>query len=141
MTVPLPVLNRLDDKQLEWLVAGLIREKLQLLIKALPKQVRRVCVPVPDFVTRFLEREPNQHEPILPQLAAFIAREFGDVRILEQIDFDAWEKKIGTELQRINAVLNQEKWDDSNNSLAKIQPEDTELDQMLEKRRNQLREL
>ena len=90
MTVPLPVLNRLDDKQLEWLVAGLIREKLQLLIKALPKQVRRVCVPVPDFVTRFLEREPNQHEPILPQLAAFIAREFGDVRILEQIDFDAW---------------------------------------------------
>ena len=90
MTVPLPVLNRLDDKQLEWLVSGLIREKLQLLIKALPKQVRRVCVPVPDFVTRFLEREPNQHEPILPQLAAFIAREFGDVRILEQIDFDAW---------------------------------------------------
>ena len=90
MTVPLPVLNRLDEKQLEWLVAGLIREKLQLLIKALPKQVRRVCVPVPDFVTRFLEREPNQAEPILPQLAAFIAREFGDVRILEQIDFDAW---------------------------------------------------
>ena len=90
MTVPLPVLNRLDDKQLEWLVSGLIREKLQLLIKALPKQVRRVCVPVPDFVTRFLEREPNQNEPILPQLAAFIAREFGDVRILDQIDFDAW---------------------------------------------------
>lgn len=55
-------------------------------------------------------------------------------------DSDAWEKKIGTELQRINAVLNQEKWDDSNNSLAKIQPEDTELDQMLEKRRNQILE-
>lgn len=90
MTVPLPVLNRLDAVQLEWLVAGLIREKLQLLIKALPKQVRRVCVPVPDFITRFLAREPNQNEAILPQLAQFIVREFGDVRILEQIDFDAW---------------------------------------------------
>lgn len=90
MTVPLPVLNRLNPVELEWLVAGLIREKLQLLIKALPKQVRRVCVPVPDFITRFLAREPNQNEAILPQLAQFIGREFGDMRILEQIDFDAW---------------------------------------------------
>jgi len=35
---------------------GMLREKLTYLIKALPKTFRRVCVPVPEFVTVFLEQ-------------------------------------------------------------------------------------
>ncbi|VEJ20320.1 DUF3418 domain-containing protein [Neisseria animaloris] len=90
LTLPLTVLNRLLAPTLEWLVPGMLREKLQLLIKALPKQIRRICVPVPDFITKFLESNPNRQEPIIPQLARFIAKTAGDVRLLEQIDQDEW---------------------------------------------------
>ncbi|WP_301911681.1 DUF3418 domain-containing protein [Neisseria viridiae] len=90
MTVPLTILNRLHAPSLEWLVPGMLREKIQLLIKALPKQIRRICVPVPDFITKFLENNPDRQAAIIPQLAHFIAKSAGDMRILEQIDQDAW---------------------------------------------------
>ena len=90
MTLPLTVLNRLHAPSLEWLVPGMLREKIQLLIKALPKQIRRICVPVPDFITKFLESNPDRQAAIIPQLAHFIAKSAGDMRILEQIDQDAW---------------------------------------------------
>lgn len=90
MTVPLTVLNRLHAPSLEWLVPGMLREKIQLLIKALPKQIRRICVPVPEFITQFLESNPDRQAAIIPQLAHFIAKSAGDMRILEQIDQDAW---------------------------------------------------
>ena len=91
LTIPLPVLNRLNPAALEWLVPGMIREKLQLLIKALPKQIRRICVPVPDFITRFLADNPDQNAPIQPQLAQAIAKSAGDMRLIEQIDMAAWQ--------------------------------------------------
>ncbi|HEZ3513988.1 TPA: DUF3418 domain-containing protein [Neisseria meningitidis] len=90
LTLPLTVLNRLHAPSLEWLVPGMLREKIQLLIKALPKQIRRICVPVPDFITKFLESNPDRQATIIPQLAHFIAKSASDMRILEQIDQDAW---------------------------------------------------
>ena len=90
MTVPLTVLNRLHAPSLEWLVPGMLREKIQLLIKALPKQIRRICVPVPEFITQFLSQNPDRNAPILPQLAQAIAKTAGDIRILEQINQDEW---------------------------------------------------
>jgi len=55
-TIPLALLNQLNPTQTEWLVPGMLREKLTYLIKALPKTFRRVCVPIPEFVTVFLEQ-------------------------------------------------------------------------------------
>lgn len=90
MTVPLTVLNRLHAPSLEWLVPGMIREKIQLQIKALPKQIRRICVPVPEFITQFLSQNPDRNAPILPQLAQAIAKTAGDIHIFEQINQDEW---------------------------------------------------
>ena len=90
LTMPLTVLNRISPAALEWLVPGMIREKIQLQIKALPKQIRRICVPVPEFITQFLSQNPDRNAPILPQLAQAIAKTAGDIRILEQINQDEW---------------------------------------------------
>lgn len=90
LTLPLTVLNRISPAALEWLVPGMIREKIQLQIKALPKQIRRICVPVPEFITQFLSQNPDRNAPILPQLAQAIAKTAGDLRILEQINQDEW---------------------------------------------------
>ena len=90
LTLPLTILNRISPASLEWLVPGMIREKIQLQIKALPKQIRRICVPVPEFITQFLSQNPDRNAPILPQLAQAIAKTAGDIRILEQINQDEW---------------------------------------------------
>ena len=73
-TVPLALLNQLDSTPTEWLVPGMLREKLTYLIKALPKTFRRVCVPVSEFVTQFLEHAKIGETTIKPMLAEYIQR-------------------------------------------------------------------
>ena len=66
-TIPLALLNQLNPIQTEWLVPGMLREKLTYLIKALPKTFRRVCVPVPEFVTGFLDYMEKNPSPSFPR--------------------------------------------------------------------------
>jgi len=88
--LPLAVLNTLQPAEFEWLVPGMIRDKLQAMIKGLPKQIRRNCVPVPDFVTKFLLTEPDTSKPIAPQLAHYILRHTGGVKV-DPLEFDTME--------------------------------------------------
>ena len=60
VTVPLQTLNQLADAPFEWLVPGLIREKVAQCFKALPKHLRRHLVPVPQHVTAFLEEQDRE---------------------------------------------------------------------------------
>ncbi|MBX3618226.1 ATP-dependent RNA helicase HrpA [Nitrosomonas sp.] len=62
--VSLPFLNRLEAKQLDYLVPGLIREKITWYLKALPKQFRRMLVPLPESVTEFLAGHSNAVHPL-----------------------------------------------------------------------------
>ncbi|MGQ0580243.1 MAG: ATP-dependent RNA helicase HrpA [Betaproteobacteria bacterium] len=55
MIVPLHLLNQLDERRCEWLVPGLLRDKITYLIKGLPKGMRRHFVPVPQVVTECME--------------------------------------------------------------------------------------
>lgn len=74
-TIPLALLNPLDATRAEWLVPGMLREKVTALIKILPKTFRRVCVPVPDFVTGFLDQAKVGALPILPALVDYIQQQ------------------------------------------------------------------
>ncbi len=74
-TVPLALLNQLDATRSEWLVPGMLREKVTALIKILPKTYRRVCVPVPDFVTGFLEHTKVGAQSILLALVNYIQQQ------------------------------------------------------------------
>ncbi|HET7729239.1 MAG TPA: ATP-dependent RNA helicase HrpA, partial [Usitatibacter sp.] len=55
ISVPLALLNQVDEATLDWLVPGMIRDKVAWTMKALPKRVRTQLVPVPEHVTKFLE--------------------------------------------------------------------------------------
>ncbi len=50
VTLPLALLNALDPRPFEWLVPGLLREKVTALIQSLPKALRRHCIPVDQCV-------------------------------------------------------------------------------------------
>ncbi|MDX1253415.1 MAG: ATP-dependent RNA helicase HrpA [Gammaproteobacteria bacterium] len=49
VAVPVAVLNQLRPEPFEWLVPGLLREKIIALLKSLPQGLRRNFVPVPQF--------------------------------------------------------------------------------------------
>jgi ATP-dependent helicase HrpA len=88
-TIPLALLNQLDPTRAEWLVPGMLREKVTYLIKALPKTFRRVCVPVPDFVTAFLEQAEIGKGELLSTLAAYIQQRTG-----LKLGVDDWKEDI-----------------------------------------------
>lgn len=69
VTVPKEGFHQLDARRLEWLVPGLVQEKVVALIKSLPKTVRRGLVPVPDTARRVLE-ELHYPEGCLPSAVA-----------------------------------------------------------------------
>lgn len=54
LTLPLAQLNQIPAARMEWLVPGLLKEKLVQLIKTLPQKIRAKLVPVPEFVEEFL---------------------------------------------------------------------------------------
>ncbi len=56
LTVPLMLLNQIQSPRWEWLVPGMLKEKVQWLVKSLPQRLRKHCVPVPDYAAAFYER-------------------------------------------------------------------------------------
>ena len=52
VTVPLFVLNQVSEDRCEWLVPGLLKDKIQALLKSLPQRPRSRFVPLPESATR-----------------------------------------------------------------------------------------
>ncbi len=50
--VPLFVLNQVSDDRVEWLVPGMLKDKVQALLKSLPQKPRSRFVPLPESATR-----------------------------------------------------------------------------------------
>ncbi len=77
LQLPLAMLNALPRARCEWLVPGLLGEKVAELIRGLPKTLRRNFVPAPDFARAFVEAESPRDEPLARTLAAFLKRATG----------------------------------------------------------------
>jgi ATP-dependent helicase HrpA len=52
VTVPLFVLNQVNEERAEWLVPGMLKDKVQALLKSLPQRPRSRFVPLPESATR-----------------------------------------------------------------------------------------
>jgi ATP-dependent helicase HrpA len=75
--MPLAMLNALPAARCEWLVPGLLADKVAELIRGLPKALRRNFVPAPDFARAFAEAESPRDEPLSQALARFLKRATG----------------------------------------------------------------
>jgi ATP-dependent helicase HrpA len=87
--IPLAGLNQIDPTPFEWLIPGLLVEKITLLIKSLPKPLRRNFVPAPDFAKACAEAltsgKGSASEPLLPALSGQLQRMNG-----APVPPDAW---------------------------------------------------
>ncbi|MFN3789344.1 ATP-dependent RNA helicase HrpA [Massilia sp.] len=59
LTVPLFALNQIPQERAGWLVPGMLKEKVHLLLKSLPQKLRRHCVPLPEYAANFFERHQD----------------------------------------------------------------------------------
>ena len=55
VTVPLFVLNQVSEDRAEWLVPGMLKDKIQALLKSLPQRPRSRFVPLPESAARLAE--------------------------------------------------------------------------------------
>ena len=55
MTVPLYALNVVDAARGQWLVPGMLKEKVLALVKSLPQKLRRHAVPLPEYAQSFVD--------------------------------------------------------------------------------------
>jgi len=86
LTVPLALLNQLDEDRLSWLVPGLVRDKVTLYLKGLPKALRNRLIPLPDTVTAFLEASPFGQESLAQALRGYLRRRLGEAPAADAFD-------------------------------------------------------
>ncbi|MBX9870619.1 MAG: DUF3418 domain-containing protein, partial [Burkholderiaceae bacterium] len=55
VTVPLFVLNQVSEERCEWLVPGMLKDKIQALLKSLPQRPRSRFVPLPESAAKLAE--------------------------------------------------------------------------------------
>ena len=55
VTVPLFVLNQVNEDRCEWLVPGLLKDKIHALLKSLPQKPRSRFVPLPESASKLAE--------------------------------------------------------------------------------------
>ncbi|MGA7297857.1 MAG: DUF3418 domain-containing protein, partial [Rhodanobacteraceae bacterium] len=77
MHLPLALLNAVSAERCQWLVPGLLPDKVAALIKTLPKKLRRNFVPAPDFARAFCEAERPRDAGLNRALAQFLMRTTG----------------------------------------------------------------
>jgi ATP-dependent helicase HrpA len=58
VTVPLYALNQVTEDRCEWLVPGMLKDKVLALVKSLPQRPRSRLVPLPDWTAGFCENKP-----------------------------------------------------------------------------------
>ena len=82
VTLPVYALNAASEDRCEWLVPGMLKDKLVALARTLPQRPRSRLVPLPDYADGFIARHP-----------------FADGSLLDVLTADA-RNKSGIELRR-----------------------------------------
>ena len=75
--VPSAVAPAVSAEGMEWLVPGLFPEKIEFLIKGLPKSYRKQLVPVKNTVDIIVREMPRTRTSLVTALGDFIFRRFG----------------------------------------------------------------
>ena len=66
----LGMLAGLDAQKMDWLVPGLLKDKVEALMRALPKAYRKRFVPIPDFVEKLMPwLDDHRDKPLLQALS------------------------------------------------------------------------
>ncbi|MCB1759451.1 MAG: ATP-dependent RNA helicase HrpA, partial [Gammaproteobacteria bacterium] len=100
LRIPVDILNQVSAERCEWLVPGLLRERVVALLRALPKSLRKSFVPVPEYADACLNALEPSDKPLTRALAEYLKEATG-VYIPE----DAWQEQLIPDYLRMNFLL------------------------------------
>ncbi|MBK1649991.1 ATP-dependent RNA helicase HrpA [Rhabdochromatium marinum] len=100
LVLPLPLINQVAPERLEWLVPGLLEERITALLRGLPKPLRKGLVPIPDTAARIAARLKPSERPLVQALGEAIKALTGQV-----IPEDAWDEAVIPEHLRMKVRL------------------------------------
>jgi len=101
LNIPLALLPQIDAKRCEWLVPGMLEEKILATIKSLPKSLRKNFVPAPDFAHAALQAMKIYEGDFREALNTALQRMTG-----VEIDKTAWSGNLPHHLQMRFVVKN-----------------------------------
>ncbi|MFZ5520812.1 MAG: ATP-dependent RNA helicase HrpA [Pseudomonadota bacterium] len=87
VTVPIYALNQVSEERGEWLVPGMLKDKVLALVKSLHQKPRARLVPLPDYAQSFVEATPFGQGSLLEALLK-------DVRERTQLDIKRADFKL-----------------------------------------------
>jgi ATP-dependent helicase HrpA len=87
LIVPLPLVNQVSPERCEWLVPGLLEERIVALLRGLPKQRRKALVPIPETARRIVERLSPSDRPLIQSVGEAL-KEMTGVQVPEE----AWKE-------------------------------------------------
>ncbi|MCL2305893.1 MAG: DUF3418 domain-containing protein [Planctomycetaceae bacterium] len=139
--VPIEGLRQLEPSRLGWLVPGLLESKITAMLRALPKEIRRSLVPIPD-TARSLAKELAFADGVLEEkLAVLVSRLAGqrikpedfnreqlpnewcmNIRVVEEDGsvaatgrvLDDLRKQLGVQASQTIAAVNDPRWNREN---------------------------
>ena len=76
LTAPLGLLNQVPAARCEWLVPGLLKEKVQAYAKNMPQRLRHKLGPLAEFAEKFASATPPTDVPLATALARYIRAEY-----------------------------------------------------------------
>ena len=85
LTTPAAAINAINPQRCEWLIPGLLQEKIVALIKSLPKQLRKNFVPAPNFAEACVQALEPSDTALCTAMANHLKKMTG-----VQIPYDAW---------------------------------------------------
>ena len=86
--VPYKLAHALDEEVLEWLIPGLLQEKITALLRALPKRIRKQLVPIPEKARTIASHLKRTHPTFVESLHEFVRTTYCiDVQLAD------WETK------------------------------------------------
>lgn len=88
VTIAMALLNQFNDEDFDYLVPGLLLEKVQALIRALPKQTRKNFIPAPQFAAACIE-VLDKKKPFYLQLSNQLQRMTG-----VNVDLQLWRPEL-----------------------------------------------
>ena len=79
LTVNIPSVSAelVPEPSLEWLVPGMLKEKISTLIKSLPKKYRKKLLPLADTVEQIVTGMPKSDRALVACLSDYIYRQYG----------------------------------------------------------------
>ncbi len=102
LNIPLALLPQIDAKRCEWLVPGLLEEKVLAMIRGLPKSLRKNFVPAPDFARAAVQAMTIYQGDLKETLAATLKRMTG-----VEIGKNDWNDTLPKHLKMRFVVLDQ----------------------------------